>query len=85
MLPPPPRPFPQSLIERSKESRNPAIKSDLLARAREKLRDLPHPPPPAPTDPPGPDRDAAHAAARRRTAVWAELVSAPRWPPVRLC
>ncbi|GLI64300.1 hypothetical protein VaNZ11_007525, partial [Volvox africanus] len=63
-----------SLIERSKESRNPAIKMDLLARAMEKLRDLPPQPPPVPTDPPGPDRWAAHAAARRRTSVWAELI-----------
>ncbi|GFR51753.1 hypothetical protein Agub_g14204, partial [Astrephomene gubernaculifera] len=63
-----------SLIERSKESRNPAIKLDLLARAREKLRDLPLLLPPAPTDPPGRERTAAHEAARRRTVVWADLV-----------
>ncbi|GLC40394.1 Cilia- and flagella-associated protein 46, partial [Pleodorina starrii] len=74
-----------SLIERSKESRNPAIKADLLARAREKLRDLPPLLPPGPAAPaaapaaadssaPTPERCAAHAAARRRTAVWAELV-----------
>ncbi|MEW5319069.1 MAG: hypothetical protein WDW38_010242 [Sanguina aurantia] len=64
-----------SMIERSKESRSPAIKTDLLRRALEKLSSLPlQPPPPPSTPPPGPARAAAHLRARRRTAGWSELV-----------
>ncbi|MEW5301509.1 MAG: hypothetical protein WDW36_004367 [Sanguina aurantia] len=63
-----------SMIERSKESRSPAIKTDLLRRALEKLSSLPLQPPPPPSTPPGPARAAAHLRARRRTAGWSELV-----------
>jgi hypothetical protein len=44
------------LVERSKESRNPAIKRDLLTRAIAKLGDLPL------LQPPGPDDQSSNRA-----------------------
>ncbi|KAF5838899.1 hypothetical protein DUNSADRAFT_1989 [Dunaliella salina] len=61
------------LVERSKESRNPTIKRDLLARAIEKLSALPLIQPPAPTDS-GPQRASDQVACRCRTVVWSDLL-----------
>jgi hypothetical protein len=61
------------LIERSKESRNPAIKRDLLARAIAKLGDLPLMQPPA-VGYSGKDRASLQLECRRRCVIWAELI-----------
>lgn len=61
------------LIERSKESRNPAIKRDLLARAVDKLSSLPLVQPPG-KEYAGADRPTLQLACRRRTVVWGDLI-----------
>ncbi len=61
------------LIERSKESRNPAIKRDLLMRALSKLSDLPLLQPPTP-EYKGQDRQSKQVDCRRRCVIWAELI-----------
>lgn len=66
-----------ALLERAKDSRNPAIRADYLHRAMQKLRSLPLLQPPASDGSVGAEAAAElQLAARSRTELWADLCRA---------
>ncbi|DBA87841.1 TPA: hypothetical protein ACH3X1_004837 [Trebouxia sp. C0004] len=63
------------LIERGRESKNPATRGQHLTKALQKLAALPAVHPPLPADAPGPERKAQHAAARLRTHQYCDIAT----------